>query len=443
MSDNKAANNRCAELFLNNYYYEKFKTGDPYCSLELIFTPQCNLKCSYCYLWKNEQQLFSNCRAETKQILHNLELVLQWMEKNQFHPDLDIFSGEFLAQSLGYEALELIYQYQSRWPAELRSSSILIPTNMTFVCNDDLIKKVDTYIEKFNDIGIKLFLSASVDGKFIESNRRYDASLDIPIEVERDDAYYEKLFNYCVQRRIRFHPMIYSKHIGKWKDNYLWFKENLIKRGLSPFDFYLLEVRNEEWTKKDIIEFQSFLEFLYQEAWEYCEHDVQKFVSHLLSYETNLNILGHSLYHQSNRYSCSLQRALCIRLDDLAVPPCHRTGYEYLLYGRYQPDEQEVLRFESSKVELMSTLHGMGTASLPYCTECPINELCIGQCIGAMHESNKNLFTPIPSVCALEHAKTMTLVACLVKYNAFDAMMQQLSPVKRFQLEKLKEIVQC
>lgn len=440
MNKNQAANDRCAELFLNNYFYERFRTGSELCSLELIFTPQCNLKCSYCYLWKNEKALFSNCRASKETILHNLELVLKWLEKNKFHPNLDIFSGEFFAQSIGYEALELIYEYQSRWEPELRSKFIIIPTNMTFLCSDELTARVDALRDKFTSIGVEMVLSASIDGKYIETNRTYDASLDIPIDVVRDDAYYEKVFQYCKKHTIYFHPMIYSKHIEKWKDNYLWFKKHITEMDWNPFRcVYLLEVRNEEWTMQDIKHFQEFVEFLYEELWEFCGHDKEVFTKCLIDRNHNLNILGNFLYQNPARYACSLQNSLCMRLDDLSMPPCHRTGYEHFIYGKFVPDDEQILKFVSQRVELMVTINGMGQASLPYCTECPINQICLGQCLGAMYESNKNLLTPIPTVCALEHAKLATAMQCLEKYDVFDNLRRYIAVEKVFQLEQLRE----
>ena len=245
--------NLAAEQFLNDYFYEPFRQkieGGKY--LELILSPQCNLKCSYCYLWPNADNLFEGCSYDKEKILSNLRLVMEWMEHNHFCPPIDIFSGEVFAQSLGYDALEIIYEYQSRIDPEYRIPSILIPTNMTFICSDELTARVDDFRDRFASIGIKFYLSASVDGKYIETNRSYDCNIDIDINVVRDDAYYDKLFDYCIQHDILFHPMIYSRNIDKWKDNFLWFKENLEKRGASVWGTYLLEVRNEEWTQSEI-----------------------------------------------------------------------------------------------------------------------------------------------------------------------------------------------
>jgi hypothetical protein len=57
----------------------------------------------------------------------------------------------------------------------------------------------------------------------MEENRPYKSNLDLPIEVIRDDAYYDKCFDFVKNNGGGFHPMIYSKNIEKWKDNFLWF----------------------------------------------------------------------------------------------------------------------------------------------------------------------------------------------------------------------------
>ena len=271
--------NNAVEQFLNDYFYTPYKERNmDGKTLELIFTPQCNLKCSYCYLWKNKNNLFSGCEYNKEKILNNLKLVLKWLEKNHFCPTLDLFSGEFFAQTLGYEALEIIYNHQKEVEPQYRIPALFIPTNMTFLGSDELTAKVDEFRDKFAELDIKLFLSASIDGKYIATNRSYDKDLDIEINLVRDDAYYDKVFDYCVKHNILFHPMIYSKNIENWKDNFLWFKENLEKRGASVWSVYLLEVRNEEWTQTEIKHFQDFVRFLYDLLWEEKGHDVNAFV---------------------------------------------------------------------------------------------------------------------------------------------------------------------
>ena len=102
--------------------------------------------------------------------------------------------------------------------------------------------------------------------------------------------------------------------------------------------------------------------------------------------------------------------------------PCHRTGYKDFYFGHFIPDEEHILKYESTNVELLLTTYGIHKSSMPYCIECPINHMCAGQCIGASYESNGNLFVPIPSVCIAAHALAATCIKCLEKYNALGIM---------------------
>ena len=438
MSKNQQANNKCANMLLEEYYYRFFREGSDSRPLEIIITPQCNLKCSYCYLWKNKDNLFSNSCPDNQTLLANFDLILAWLEKNKFHPPLELFSGEFFAQSIGYQILEKICQHQATIAAELRVPYILVATNFTFICSDELIEKVDSYRDRLKELGITLFLSASVDGKYIESNRSYDQNLDIEMDVVRDDAYYDKLFDYCLKHNICFHPMIYSRHIDKWKDNFNWFMEQFAKRGVHPWGFYLLEVRNEEWTRDEIYKFQDFLRFLYNKMWHECDCDKEKYVNRLFDFSQNFNITNAPAWGGDRGLSCSVQSALCMRLDDLSLPLCHRTGYKNLLIGQWTPDDEEILHFESKNVELFASILGAQVSALPTCNGCMLNAICIGQCLGACYESNKNLFVPIPSVCALEHAKTMVFIEQALEYQVYNDIIKRMTPIKAEQLNDLR-----
>lgn len=165
MNKNKIANQICADNLLNDYFYSKFLNSSHLHSLELIISPKCNLCCSYCYLQKHKSELFCD---NTTNVINNLKLVLNWLSKNQFKPSLELFSGELFAQSLGYEVLETILEYEQQLPSDYRIPQIIIASNFTFLCSDELTNKVDNLRNEFEKIGIMMRLSASVDGKYVE-----------------------------------------------------------------------------------------------------------------------------------------------------------------------------------------------------------------------------------------------------------------------------------
>lgn len=431
-------NNRYAEYLLQNYYYSNFSM---FRDIELIISGDCNLNCKYCYLWKNKNNILPS--ASDEKVLANLELVLNWIEKNQFKTGLSLFSGELFAQSLGFKTLDIIYEHQVKLEPEQRLYRITIPTNFTFICSDELTTRVEEYLKKFADLGVPLLLSASVDGALIEDNRPHSCELDIPLKVIRDDAYYEKLFAFCRKYYYKFHPMIHSQHIDKWIDNYEWYKQMLLSHDMHLSDLYLLEVRNEEWTQEDIKEFQKFLEYLQEDLWNIAGGDSEKYLELLFSHEESFNILSSFLKGNDRGLGCSLQTELCIRLTDLAVPPCHRTAYPQFLYGYFVPDEENILRFESENIEIMSMILGLSIENMPYCAECPINTICTGQCIGAMYESHRNLIVPIPSVCALEHAKLVSYVEFWIKKDIYRRVLARVPRDRAKQFEYIRRTCLC
>jgi len=61
-------------LLLNNYLNKKFfhnKNFDMH-KIELIIRPDCNQKCSYCYLIQHGKEIYPN-RIGNKELLNNIE----------------------------------------------------------------------------------------------------------------------------------------------------------------------------------------------------------------------------------------------------------------------------------------------------------------------------------------------------------------------------------
>ena len=88
----------------------EFKTSETYKdSLELIVSPVCYTKCTYCY-YKNYMDCLypRDIRAE-KTILDNCRKLLEWVHLNEYIPlDVDIFSGEFFNLPYYSEILDII-----------------------------------------------------------------------------------------------------------------------------------------------------------------------------------------------------------------------------------------------------------------------------------------------------------------------------------------------
>lgn len=437
-------NQALGDFILNEYYFKYFhksvSSEDKYGrNVELIISPKCNLGCKYCYLHRHRKDIFNDSCWDEEQTIVNLKLILQWLAKHDYNPNLEIFSGELLAQEVGYRVLETIYEHfaQEQY-ADLRPRTLTIPTNFTFICSDEATARVEEIREKLNSIGITLCLSASFDGKYMEENRPYLHDLDIPLGGTRDDEYYDKVFQYVNKTGSGLHPMIYSKNIEKWKDNFLWFQEMMEKHNIYWEHLYLLHVRNEEWNTEQIQELCKFIEFVYEWAWEKLEHN-PVYLANWIMHGNGFNLLSQP-YHTCGRgLTCGIQSQFTIRVSDLMMYPCHRLGYKDLYIGQMVEDEEEVLKFKCKNPELLASILAVEKNSAPYCAQCPINRLCGGTCLGAQYESNRNIFVPIPSVCVVHYAMIVTGMKCLRKYGAWGIVFDMLDEDKKIQYMYLEE----
>lgn len=435
-------NQKLADHFLQTYFFNAFhKDGvkeREHKTVELIISPKCNLGCKYCYIHRHKKEIFDEGIFDEDLTIKNLKLFLQWIEKHEFNPALEIFSGELFAQEVGFKVLEIIYEHQKNIPAAARIPSVTIPTNFTFLNSDELTCRVRDLKHKLESIGITMFLSASFDGMHMEQNRPYTKNLDYNINLERDESYYDKVFQFCSTEYCGLHPMVYSKDIDKWKQNFLWFQEKMAQHNIPWQDLYLLHVRNEEWTNENLQDLMNFVEFLFEWSWEQVNHDIDAFLYFMLKEHgfnmmtTPFNIIGRGI-------TCGIQSTLTIRLSDLMVYPCHRTGYEQYYCGQFIPDDEEVLKYKNINAELLITTYGIHKETLPECYECPINKLCTGQCFGACHESNNNLFVPIPSVCMTSYAIAIGAIKGLIKIGAYNAYVKKLDSALIAQMEYVKK----
>ena len=435
-------NQLLAEHFLQTYFFDSFRYDAPKSKrqkvVELIISPKCNLGCKYCYIHRHKKEIFDENIFDEDLTIKNLKLFLQWTEKQEFNPGLEIFSGELFAQEVGFKVLETIYNHQKNLIPEHRIPSITIPTNFTFLNSDELTERVRDLKHKLESIGIQFFLSASFDGLYMEQNRPYTKNLDYNINIERDETYYDKVFKFCATEYCGLHPMLYSKDIDKWKQNFLWFQEKMAEHGVPWQDLYLLHVRNEEWTSENIQDLMDFVEFLFEWTWEQVDHDIDAFL-HFMLKEHGFNIMTTAFNIISRGITCGIQSTLTIRLSDLMVYPCHRTGYEQYYCGQFVQDDDEVLKYKNINAELLITTYGVHKEALPNCYECPINKLCTGQCFGACHESNNNLFIPIPSVCLTSYAILVASIKGLLKTGTYNAYIRHLDQSLVDQIDYVKK----
>ena len=396
-------NNELFNNFLNDYFFETFREKGSKIQLEFIFSPDCNLACKYCYVHKFYNKTFPSETFDSKKSIQNALKMCQWLVDNGYTPGIDIFSGELFAQECGFELLENLINFYKTVPLEKRIPYINIPTNFTFLNSEELTTRMKKDLYELKELDIYVNLSASVDGKYMEENRPYGKKLDLLDNNYRDDNYYDKVFKFAKEFDFGFHPMIYSKNIKNWKKNFEWFQEQFEKYDLPWTNIYLLQVRNKEWDEESNIEFYNFIRYLINWSWEKI-NDKDEFINFLFknkTYRTNgFNILRGPLVSYDQGYTCGIQRELSIRLNDMKVFPCHRLMYPGFEIGQFEylKDEKKFI-FNTKNASLGLNIFAGNFRSMPECVKCPMNELCLGGCLGAQYETTKNITAPIPTVC--------------------------------------------
>lgn len=413
--------------FLEDYFYDKFRQGEH--SIEMIFSPKCNEACVYCYLNKTYKKLYPDCAFDSADTLNNVRKLLRWMKKNKFICTLDIFSGELFAQEAGFALMDIIYDEYRDSGDDEKIRRIIIPTNFSFLANTDLERRVRDCLNRFKDIGIQVILSASMDGKYMDDNRPFKGNLDIEIDFVRDDAYYDKVFEFAKEYKFGFHPMIWRKNIKKWKDNFDWFRDMFDKHGIPWTNLYLLPVRDDGWTSDDNAILYDFIKYIIKRAFDMCDLCVDEFVDFVLK-DNGFNLLATPFISIGRGIGCGMQTSFAIRMSDLKHFPCHRLMYKDLEIGHFNEEMQYVTEHAS----LGLVTYGFETKNQPMCYNCPINNICIAGCLGSQFETNGEIFAPIRSVCSMEFAYIKAIVDTFDEIGVLDEMLKYCSKEKKDQL---------
>ena len=414
-----------AENMFRRTFYKRWKEevkDSGFHQLELIVNRKCDLKCSYCYYARYGDKLFPEGTEDDDKILENLDVVKRWMIKNEFkNVPTGVFSGEIFSQEIGFQVLEKLV---NEFP---QIKSMGTTSNMNFVLDDEKVARLEKILVSYGD---KPFhLSASVDGNFMEENRSFKDKTSI-----RDERFYDKLFKFCKKHNTAFHPMIYSNSVEKWKDNFLWFQENFKKYDINPFALYLLEVRNKEWTEKQCQEFAKFLNFLVKWTYNFFKENNLDFIKNFLLLNP-FNIILSPFTEVNRGLACSIQTTLMLRLGDLTTVPCHRTSYKIFETSKLSPD---TLEFEDKNISMGIAVYS--TNALPeICLHCPISMLCKKGCLGSQYEEMGDLFTPIPTVCRLQHYKVISILKAFKEIGILTDIINYVPKEKKQQIIALEK----
>ncbi|MFA6437576.1 MAG: radical SAM protein [Candidatus Paceibacterota bacterium] len=433
-------NNQLIQSFLERTFFNGWRNPHDeklanFQSVEFFWGRSCNLACKYCYLNKYGEELYPARIENSVKILKNLEMILNWMIQNEFAPKrMEFFSGEPLINIKAFEGIEMIIEkFKNK---KKKPEFISVPTNLTFILNDQLTKKVEELLKKSRKYNIPVFLSTSMDGKYCEGNRPFKVGIE-----KRDDKYYEKVFRFAKKWNFGFHPMIYSELIENWQENFLWFQENFKKHGLPWSNIYLLEVRNAEWNERQITDFGKFIEFLIKWTFkERCNSDNNKFIDFLFN-DGGYNILRGPLSFIGRGIGCGIQANLTIRLGDLTIVPCHRTSYEPLILAQIKTEKNKIVSIETKSPELMIATYSHDAKNQPYCENCLLKYLCAFGCFGSQLEITGDMFAPIPTVCQLEHVKIGSMIKAYKELKIFEDVLEKIDEKKALALRELEKMI--
>jgi len=419
--------------------------------IEFQISPYCNLKCIYCYYNRYGKGLYPEDARNYDTIIRNTKLVLDWIEEHNYKIDVwNLFSGELLAQEIGFHVLDLMYQKLKNTNKNILPNTITIPTNLTFILDEETTNRVINWIHKFRNLGINFHLSCSVEGKYMEQNRPFRQNIEkgkelgkflfVPDKEEpRDDKYYDRTFRFAKTFGYGFHPMIYSKNIELWKKNFIWFNEMFKKYNMPHNAIFLLEVRNPEWSPQAIRDFYDFIKFVYRYVYENIAKCDSNVFREMLKKSQTINMLYSTI--GINFYSgvpCSMQQTFFIRLGDLHIVPCHRLSYNGLEYGKFKTKGNRINGIEAINVEQAVGIYSIDHENNPFCQTCPIKNICNHSCFGANLESTGEMMTVHPNVCELNYAKVKATADILDELGLFYKVLQDSNEKVRYAYEFIK-----
>lgn len=431
-------NDKLVENFIEESFFKNMEREEGlqnWNNLEIYLKQRCNLGCKYCYLHRYGKELYPPEIEEDEKILKNVEILMDYLGKRGMEPRLELFSGEPLVQNVGYKSLQIILDKAEEYGLEFEV--IKVPTNCTFILSEHLIDRLEDLMKRGQKLNCPISPSASIDGKYCEQNRPFKKGGQDP----RDDAYYDRLFELAKKWCFGFHPMIYSERIEHWKKNWLWFQDMFRKYDM-PFDgIYLLEIRNEEWRVDQIKEFGKFLKFLIRWTFEnpmnYSKNRMEEFVFDGRAY----NILGSIWSSVGRGLGCSIQSTLDVRIGDLTICPCHRTSYSQFNEARFKVKNEEIIGIEALNPAFLVAEESLNAKDFPLCEQCVIRDLCNQGCLGSQYESTGDPFSPIPSVCQMEHEKVLSQIEAYKEMGMFEQFYKRASAKKKMDFDALEVIL--
>ena len=439
------------EQMLNKFYkiYQQDPDNRVYtvhnCGFELYLTPDCNQNCSYCYLCKYKNELYPQELRNTETILKNMRILMDYLIENKINPPrFDLFSGEIWDTQFGYDVLQIVYEALQRG---FKPGIIIIPSNFSFVLNDEALKIIDDYMQKITDCGVRLCWSCSNDGLYIDQMTR-PFNNEEQYELKKGtEAYYKRIFDFCVKWNLGFHPMVSAHGIEYWCENFDWWVKELKDHNFDPIQqIMFLEVRNDDWTEDKIIHYLKYLNHsidYYMNDYFATHKDLskdprsfEKWIHHKLLNTPQSNYSPLFCTPRQWHPGCTIHRSIVVRMGDLAIVPCHRTSYDEFIGGHYVVENDKIVGVRANNIQVMNQVWFNNLLGSAKCGGCPYKIFCMKGCYGSQFESTGELLYPCSTVCDLYQARFIFLYH---KYTQLGVINEKDDPQYFNTIQKIKE----
>lgn len=439
-------NDQVLEYILETVFFREFRRDrgrsekDCKCRFELNITASCNQSCQYCYLINYGDKIYPKEIRKPKKILENIRIYLNYAHEKGLDPKRwELFSGEIWGTQFGYDVLDIIIEYiEKDW---FHPGIIMIPSNCSFIYDDNSRHRIQNYINKFDKLDVRLIFSISNDGYCCEpTSRPFNSSSDN--QLKYDEKNYDKLFKWARYNDYAFHPMVSASNVDKWVDNYDWWKKKFDEYHFELDNHLMtLEVRNDDWTDESITNYLKYLDHMINVNYKYAYGgDINKLADYICGVGHINGYLPYALC-RSTDFTCGIKYSLIVRMGDLSIGPCHRTHYPELIYGKFDVEDGRITGISANNIQLANRVLLCRKNGSVLCDRCAISDYCIMGCMGSQYESTKEPLYPCESVCELEKAKVIYL---FVKSHKTDIAKIALakSPECEYAMNRLSDIVE-
>ena len=445
MATYKEQERELLNLYINNnllpYPTTSNSDGDYFLNdngFELIIRPQCNQKCSYCYIANYGKELYPTA-LNKQDTLKNINLFLDYVYniRKNFCYNIALFAGDMFNDEIFFDILDLLESYlkpiKEKHP-EYFNRQILIqcPCNLRWVYEKpQLVSKYrKIYHHLLDEYGVFPSFSWSTDGLYAIKDRE---------KIDIDQSYFDTIFNFTREFVCGYHPMISAENIDTWCENIDWWYDMYDKFQLTApggyFQPFMLEVRNDNWTPDKIELHNKFLEHLMEKRFKLCDSNKIKFAHHLLvGTEEDGNIpfpkgcdpidLKNDDISSKNFdiMSCGVQRLIHFNCTNLSLVFCHRMSYPLYTAGYFKTNEDNthIVDIDPHNVSAYLTMKTAKTNSFILCSKCKYLSICKQGCLGAQVESSGEPYMPIRSVCAFNEASYEKLTDLYHEYGIYD-----------------------